>query len=199
MKRRTNKFDSKPLGEAIKAAREEKGESRTVVSEAVGISANELVCIENRGQHPTIQVLYELVTRYGISVDKYFLGISEAPIAPAATATKNSKRGELDKILEKLSDDEIDVIVKTAKAIMAIIEKQGGEDKAVKTESKQTEKKTRTTTAKKPRTAATNKAEKKKAPAKTAKKASAKKTSSEPAVTDKAATKRGGRKSKTSK
>lgn len=89
---RKAKFDLKPLAAAIKEARESKGESRTVVGEAVGISASELMCIENRGQHPSVQVLYELVSRYGISVDKYFGVKTNAPAKRASALSEKSKK-----------------------------------------------------------------------------------------------------------
>lgn len=65
-------YDFSAFGAAIKAARNERGESRKKVSDALYISPRYLVNIENKGQQPSLQVFYDLVTRYHISVDQFF-------------------------------------------------------------------------------------------------------------------------------
>lgn len=64
-------YDFKAFGAAIKAARKEYGESRKTVSDALYISPRYLANIENKGQQPSLQVFYDLVTRYHISVDQF--------------------------------------------------------------------------------------------------------------------------------
>ncbi len=66
-------YDFKAFGAAIKAARNEYGESRKKVSDELYISPRYLANIENKGQQPSLQVFYDLVTRYHISVDQCFL------------------------------------------------------------------------------------------------------------------------------
>ena len=61
-------YDFKAFGAAIKAARKEYGESRKKVSDELYISPRYLANIENKGQQPSLQVFYDLVTRYHISV-----------------------------------------------------------------------------------------------------------------------------------
>ena len=56
-------YDFKAFGAAIKAARNEYGESRKTVSDALYISPRYLANIENKGQQPSLQVFYDLVTR----------------------------------------------------------------------------------------------------------------------------------------
>lgn len=63
-------YDFKAFGAAIKAARNEYGESRKKVSDELYISPRYLANIENKGQQPSLQVFYDLVTRYHISVDQ---------------------------------------------------------------------------------------------------------------------------------
>ena len=70
MKRPVPLYDFKAFGAAIKAARKEYGESRKKVSDELYISPRYLANIENKGQQPSLQVFYDLVTRYHISVDK---------------------------------------------------------------------------------------------------------------------------------
>ena len=71
-KRPTAKYDFKAFGQAIKAARTERKESRKKVSDEMYISPRYLANIENKGQQPSLQIFYELVTRYDISVDQFF-------------------------------------------------------------------------------------------------------------------------------
>ena len=71
-------YDFKAFGAAIKAARKEYGESRKKVSDELYISPRYLANIENKGQQPSLQVFYDLVTRYHISVDQFFFPNSDA-------------------------------------------------------------------------------------------------------------------------
>lgn len=72
MKREVIPYDFTAFGKAIKVARMERGESRKNVSDAMNISPRYLANIENKGQQPSLQIFYELVTRYHISVDQFF-------------------------------------------------------------------------------------------------------------------------------
>ena len=69
MRRPVPLYDFTTFGKAIKAARMAKGESRKNVSDDMDISPRYLANIENKGQQPSLQIFYELVTRYDISVD----------------------------------------------------------------------------------------------------------------------------------
>ena len=63
-KRPVEKYDFKAFGQAIKAARTERKESRKKVSDEMFISPRYLANIENKGQQPSLQVFYDLVTSY---------------------------------------------------------------------------------------------------------------------------------------
>ena len=63
-KRPVEKYDFKAFGKAIKAARKERKASRKKVSDEMFISPRYLANIENKGQQPSLQVFYDLVTRY---------------------------------------------------------------------------------------------------------------------------------------
>ena len=71
-KRPVEKYDFKAFGEAIKEARKGRKESRKKVSDEMYISPRYLANIENKGQHPSLQILYELVTLLDVSVDQFF-------------------------------------------------------------------------------------------------------------------------------
>ena len=57
-------YDFTAFGKAIKEARTKRGESRKNVSNDMDISPRYLANIENKGQQPSLQIFYELVTRY---------------------------------------------------------------------------------------------------------------------------------------
>ena len=55
-KRPVAKIDFKPYGAAIKAGRTKQKESRNKAADALFISPRYLTNIENKGQHPSVQV-----------------------------------------------------------------------------------------------------------------------------------------------
>ena len=79
-KRPVEKYDFKAFGEAIKAARTERKESRKKVSDEMFISPRYLANIENKGQHPSLQIFFELMLRYDISVDQFLLPVSSSTL-----------------------------------------------------------------------------------------------------------------------
>ena len=60
-KRPVEKYDFKAFGEAIKEARKGRKESRKKVSDEMYISPRYLANIENNGQHPSLQIFFELI------------------------------------------------------------------------------------------------------------------------------------------
>ena len=62
-KRPVPKYDFKAFGAAIKAARIGRKESRKKVSDEMFISPRYLANIENKGQHPSLQIFFELMLR----------------------------------------------------------------------------------------------------------------------------------------
>lgn len=72
MKQSKEKFDFKAFGQAIKAARKAKGISRNQLADKLNIAPRYIASIENSGQHPSLQILYELVTLLDVSVDQFF-------------------------------------------------------------------------------------------------------------------------------
>ena len=95
-KRPVPKYDFKAFGAAIKEARKGRKESRKKVSDEMYISPRYLANIENKGQHPSLQIFYELVARYNISVDQFFF--------PDNEAEKSTQRRQLDTLLDNMSD-----------------------------------------------------------------------------------------------
>ena len=109
-KRPVAKIDFKPYGAAIKAGRTKQKESRNKAADALFISPRYLANIENKGQHPSVQVFLELMSRYHISVDQILYG-------EEATG-KSTERMQFDILMDELTDAEIKILTTTAQALL---------------------------------------------------------------------------------
>ena len=76
-KRPVEKFDFKPFGAAIKTARTDHKEIRQKMCDEMYLSPRYLANIENKGQHPSLQIFFELMLRYNISVDQFLFDVSQ--------------------------------------------------------------------------------------------------------------------------
>ena len=112
MKQSKEKFDFKAFGQTIKAARKAKGLSRNQLADKLNIAPRYIASIENSGQHPSLQILYELVTLLDVSVDQFFFSDK--------TAEKSTQRRQLDTLLDSMSDKGIRIVTATAKEIVEI-------------------------------------------------------------------------------
>ena len=101
-KRPVEKIDLRPYGAAVKKARTERKESRN--------SPRYLANIENKGQHPSVQIFLELMSRYHVSVDQILFGDAEGG--------KSTASRQLDALVGEMSDREIQVLIATAQAIL---------------------------------------------------------------------------------
>ena len=108
-KRPVPKYDFKAFGEAIKAARKGRKESRKKVCDEMYISPRYLANIENKGQHPSVQIFFELMLRYDISVDQFLFSEREAE--------KSTQRRQLDALLDSMDKKDLTIITATAKGI----------------------------------------------------------------------------------
>ncbi len=75
----------------------------------MNISPRYLANIENKGQQPSLQIFYELVTRYHISVDQFFFSDD--------TVEKGTQRRQLDALLDSLSEGSLRVIMAAAREL----------------------------------------------------------------------------------
>jgi transcriptional regulator with XRE-family HTH domain len=103
------RYDFKAIGQAIKVARESKGITREQLAEQLDLAARYIMALENQGQHPSLQVFYELVTMFDISVDQY--------IFPDKPIEKTSRRRQLDHLLDSLTETDLIVLEATANGI----------------------------------------------------------------------------------
>ena len=112
MKRKIDKYDFKAFGQAIKAARKAKGLSRNEVADQMHIAPRYIASIENSGQHPSLQIFYELVTLLDVSVDQFFFPNKKIDIS--------TQRRQLDSLLNDISDKGLQIVTATAKEIKEV-------------------------------------------------------------------------------
>ena len=118
MKQNKEKFDFKAFGQAIKAARKAKGISRNQLADTLNIAPRYIASIENSGQHPSLQVFYDLVTLLNVSVDEIFL--------PSSDKVKSTRRRQLEQQLDTFDDKDMVIMESVASGI--IESKEMGED-----------------------------------------------------------------------
>ena len=112
MKRTVDKYDFKAFGQAIKAARKAKGISRNQLADQMNIAPRYIASIENSGQHPSLQIFYELVTFLDVSVDQFFF--------PNKETEKSTQRRQLESLLDDISDKGLQIVTATAKEIKEV-------------------------------------------------------------------------------
>ena len=106
----TQTFDFRPLGLAIREAREKAGLSRNDLGDKVFYGERHIADIENIGSHPSFQLFHDLVTMFNISVDEYFY--------PPEKVEKSTARRQIETSLDLLSDYELKIIQGTIDGIL---------------------------------------------------------------------------------
>ena len=99
MRKTEDKYDFRAFGLAIKAARMKQGLTREQVGAKIEIDPRYLTNIENKGQHPSLQVFYDLVTLLNVSVDEIFL--------PTSDKVKSTRRRQLEQQLDTFDDKDM--------------------------------------------------------------------------------------------
>lgn len=66
------KFDFHDIGLAIKRAREAKGMTQEQLACIIDRDPRTVMYNENDGQHPSLNVFYQLMTMFNLSVDQFF-------------------------------------------------------------------------------------------------------------------------------
>ena len=110
MRKKEDKYDFRAFGLAIKSARKKQNLTREQVGAMIEIDPRYLTNIENKGQHPSLQVFYDLVSLLNISVDEFFL--------PASDLDKSTRRRQLEKHLDNLSDKDLVIMESVADGII---------------------------------------------------------------------------------
>lgn len=98
------KLDFKPIGAAIKKAREEKGWTQEYLAQLVDLTPRSIMYIENKGQRPRLNKFYLLVTLLDISVDQFFYPCNG----------DSNRRKQIDVLLSAMDEKELIVMEATA-------------------------------------------------------------------------------------
>lgn len=110
MRKKEDKYDFRAFGLAIKKARMKKGLTREQVGAMIEIDPRYLTNIENKGQHPSLQVLYDLVFLLNVSVDEFFLS--------SDSLVKSSRRRQLESKIDNFTDADLVIMESVADGIM---------------------------------------------------------------------------------
>ena len=110
MRKTEDKYDFRAFGLAIKAARMKQGLTREQVGAMIEIDPRYLTNIENKGQHPSLQVLYDLVSLLNVSVDEFFLS--------SDSLAKSSRRRQLESKIDNFTDADLVIMESVADGIV---------------------------------------------------------------------------------
>ena len=110
MRKKEDKYDFRAFGLAIKEARKKQKLTREQVGAMIEIDPRYLTNIENKGQHPSLQVLYDLVSLLNVSVDEFFL--------PTDNMIKSSRRRQLEEKINQLTDTDLVIMESVIDGIM---------------------------------------------------------------------------------
>ena len=110
MRKKEDKYDFRAFGLAIKEARKKQGLTREQVGAMIEIDPRYLTNIENKGQHPSLQVLYELVSLLNVSVDEFFLS--------SDSLAKSSRRRQLESKIDNFTDADLVIMESVADGIV---------------------------------------------------------------------------------
>ena len=112
MRNKDELYDFRAFGQAIKSARLKQGMTRDDTAGIIHIDPRYLTNIENKGQHPSLQIFYKLVTLFNLSVDQFFY--------PDAKPIRSTRRRQLDNMLDNIDDNDLIIMEATANAIIKI-------------------------------------------------------------------------------
>ena len=110
MRKKEDKYDFRAFGLAIKEARKKQGLTREQVGAMIEIDPRYLTHIENKGQHPSLQVLYDLVSLLNVSVDEFFLS--------SDSLAKSSRRRQFESKIDNFTDADLVIMESVADGIM---------------------------------------------------------------------------------
>ena len=110
MRKKEDKYDFRALGLAIKEARKKQGLTREQVGAMIEIDPRYLTNIENKGQHPSLQVLYDLVSLLNVPVDEFFLS--------SDSLVKSSRRRQLESKIDNFTDADLVIMESVADGIV---------------------------------------------------------------------------------
>lgn len=102
-------LDFHALGREIKRKREAKGWTQEYLAQLVDRTPRSIMYMENRGQKPSLNVFYKLVTLLEISVDQFFF--------LDKLNDESNCRNQIDVILNSTSEKELTVVKATTEGL----------------------------------------------------------------------------------
>lgn len=103
-------FDSHALGREIKHKRKEKGWTQEYLAQLLDRTPRSIMYMENRGQHPSLNVLFKIATLLEISIDQFFF--------PAKCSMEDECRKHIDRMLSSMDERELAIMEATAEGIV---------------------------------------------------------------------------------
>ena len=103
------RLDFHALGREIKRKREAKGWTQEYLAQLVDRTPRSIMYIENRGQHPSLNTFYQLVTLLDISVDQFFF--------PDKLNGESTCRKHIDVLLNSMDEKELTILEATAEGL----------------------------------------------------------------------------------
>ena len=97
------------LGREIKRKREAKGWTQEYLAQLVDRTPRSIMYFENRGQHPSLNTFYQIVTLLDISVDQFFY--------PDRQNGESDCRQHIDRLLNTMDEKELTVMEATAEGL----------------------------------------------------------------------------------
>lgn len=106
------RLDFHALKREIKRQREAKGWAQDYLAQLVDRTPRSIIYIENRGQHPSLNTFYQLVTLLDKSVDQFFF--------PDKLNGESTCRKLIDVILNSMDEKELIVMESTAEGLKKV-------------------------------------------------------------------------------
>lgn len=111
METRSKKFklDFMPIGQDIKQAREAREVTREQLSEIIDYVPRHIQALENEGQTPSVDLLFQLAEMFDVSLDRH--------IFKNRDNVKSFMRRRVDTLLDGLSDQDLVIVEAVVKGI----------------------------------------------------------------------------------
>ena len=111
METRSKKFklDFMPIGQDIKQAREAREVTRDQLSEIIDYVPRHIQALENEGQTPSVDLLFQLAEMFDVSLDRH--------IFKDGDNVKSSMRRCVDTLLDALADKDLVIVEAVIKGI----------------------------------------------------------------------------------
>lgn len=103
-------FDFHALGREIKRKRKNRGWTQEYLAQLLDRTPRSIMYMENRGQHPSLNVLFKIATLLEISIDQFFF--------PAKCSMEDECRKHIDRMLSSMDERELAIMEATAEGIV---------------------------------------------------------------------------------